>query len=248
MQLWIGLLIIGLVLLIILLCYFKLYNNDIYFLNKSQVDTYLQLNSDSYYETFSQKDLEVRNASSVQDYLENIKDVGTYIPKHVQIRINNAIYNIKQNLKGKDNEYGVNFDILINTPWYIGAFKGSQYENGLPHTRGHVIMINENQFNTNNLEELLLHEKTHVYQKMKNPEFTQYIKDNYIKNTLKKNELNSRANPDVDKYIYTTKNGVKLDCKYKVNTNGFLDVDYTYNDSKYEHPWEYVAYKIEELI
>ena len=61
----------------------------------------------------------------------------------------------------------------------IGFVCNNNYENGLPHTRGDIIILNKNKFMINsdikNMK-TLIHEQVHVYQKKYSNELNYYLK------------------------------------------------------------------------
>jgi len=153
----------------------------------------------------------------------------------------NKINNIFKNY----NIIGFDGNKASNIKWKIGIINNNIYEAGLPHTRNDVIIISKSTINSNRLINILLHEKIHIYQKLFPDDIQQYLIVNNFTKSRKKIE-NIRANPDIDEYIYTNKNGQEMMCIYNENPVSILDVTYIPdNDNNNEHPFEYMAYTIE---
>jgi len=130
-----------------------------------------------------------------------------------------------------------------NIKWKIGAVSGTLYENGLSHTRNDVIIISKEYINNSSLVELtrtLLHEKVHIYQKMY-PEDVDKFLDSYKFTKFKIREArdNTRANPDIDDWIYKDENGMIYKAEYKPNPKNLSDTNTP--NQMYEHPYEKMA-------
>jgi len=238
--------IILLILIIIILFFsFECFNNDNFkLLSKDELQNILINNTDNYYNRFSFLDLQVRNVHSIDEYKKKIKDVYYKCNNNEYNKILNAINNINNVFK-KYNIIGFDGNKASNIQWKIGVINGTIYENGLPHTRGDVIIIPNNILNSYRLKNILLHEKIHVYQKLYPDDIQQYFNNNGFIKSRQKTE-NIRANPDIDEYIYKNKNNNEMMCVYNNNPSSILDVLYfPNNDIKNEHPLEYMAYTIE---
>ena len=132
-------------------------------------------------------------------------------------------------------------------PWKFGIINGKLYENGLPHTRGDVIILSKRIIRGNYkwLIELLIHEKTHVFQKLYPDYASNYIKqNNFVK--VGHNKGIVRANPDTDDYTYADMSGNELKAIYKENAKRIKDV--IIQDQYYEHPFERMAIDFEKMV
>jgi hypothetical protein len=226
------------------------------FLSKNQLETFLINDSDNYYKTFNDIDFRVRNIKSINDYIINIKksciDIDTdninKLIKYTKIADNN-IKKIK--IDGFDGMK------CSNITWNIGLVSGSLYEAGLPHTRGtmkeSIIVLPDTLlsiFNTqNSIVRTLIHEKIHIYQKMYPYDINKYLNINgYIKHSKKTSFINTRANPDLDEYIYMNKDKIIMKAVYKENASYISDVVIEpIDDYMYEHPLEYMAYVLSNI-
>ena len=241
-------LVILLIIIIILFSSLEFFKNDeLQVLTKEQLLNILLNNNDNYYERFTNLDLKVRNVNSIEEYKKKIIHVCDSCNSMEYKKILLDINKVNKILK----EYkiiGFDGNKAANIKWKIGIVNNNLYENGLPHTRGDVIIIPKNLLNSYRLKNILLHEKIHVYQKMYSYDIQQYFENNgFVKSRYK--NVHVRANPDIDEFIYKNKNNEEMMCIYIDNPNSILDVTYLpYNDIINEHPLEYMAYTIESKL
>ena len=139
----------------------------IHFLSKEKTIKNLLNNNDGYFDKFFKKDLEVRNVSSIDEYKAIIKKCTCNFNNDEQDKIKQAIRNITQKINNIQNNYYKNINIkkLNQIPWVIGLICNNKYENGLPHTRNHIILLSRekmNYYSMNKLEKTLIHEKIHI--------------------------------------------------------------------------------------
>jgi hypothetical protein len=237
--------ILLILIVIILFCNFECFKNDDFkLLSKYELQNILMNNNDNYYNRFTYLDLKVRNVNSIDEYKKKIKNIYYKCNSVEHSKILNAINKVNNILK-KYNIIGFDGEKASNIQWKIGVINNNIYENGLPHTRGDVIIIPKNILNSYKLKNILLHEKIHVYQKLYSDDIQKYfINNGFIKSRYK--TKNIRANPDIDEYIYKNNNNDEMMCIYNDNPSSILDVSYLpNNDITNEHPLEYMAYKIE---
>lgn len=234
--------------------YEKITNMNIYFLTKEETIKLLILNNDKYYNTFNEIDYKVRNIKKIEEYNEYIKESTT--------ELNNEQINLLKKIIHKINNKLNNFEIIgfdgikaKNIKWKIGFIKGDKYEFGLPHTRIDTILlpIDYLKGDTKELEKTLIHEKIHIYQKKYQNDIDLYLKNEGFNKLFHKNIFNDiRANSDIDNYVYLDKNNNIMRSIYKNNPNNLNDIifttNYKFNYYANEHPYEYMAYKLENLI
>lgn len=229
-------------------------NNNIQILSKYQTLSVLLSNNDNYYSKFTDTDLKVRKVSNIKEYKEKIKDSvcePNNMIKNIIIKlINRADIKInKLNHKYHGDFNGIDINKLYNIKWNIGFVCNNTYEDGLPHTRGNVIIMPLKLFNNNNINsivETLIHEKVHIYQKRFPNETKQYLNNHNFKK-IKTIEVgdNIRANPDMDNNIYTDGN-IIYKATYLPNANNITDVRLYNKSQKYEHPYESMAISVSD--
>ena len=240
--------IILIILIIIIWWYLEYFTNDnLKLLSKYELSQLLLNDTDNYYKRFSSLDLKVRNINSIDEYKNKISNIYYNCNSNEYNKILKATNKINTVLKNY-NIIGFDGNVASNIKWKIGIVNGDIYENGLPHTRNDVIIISNNVLNNYRLINVLLHEKIHIYQKLYPNDIQKYLINNkFVKS--KTNHNNIRANPDIDEYIYKNENGQDMLCKYNQNPNSILDVTYYPNNEIFnEHPFEYMAYNIENIL
>ncbi len=237
------------VLIIIILIIYLIYNfnnsSNIKILKKEELQEILINDYDNYYNTFNKLDLQARKVKSIEEY----KNLIINSPITINENLENIIINHIKKIDKIFNNYktiGFNGKKANNIKWIIGIVDGKDYENGFPHTRNNIIIISKNLINEN-LISTLIHEKIHIYQKIYKNEINKYLKFNNFKK-IENNFGNTRANPDTDNNIYSKSNQIFMTI-YNNNPKNINDViHYPINHSKYEHPFEFMAYNIENNI
>lgn len=241
--------IIGLIIIFLYYLYDMNYNKSKIIIYSS-VELYNQLIYIlfDYYHSMSLENLNLRNINNIDEYLVTLPN-SFYSPSYYQKKI--LINAIKATDKYMNSLCFIGFypKKLKSIPWKVGFVKSNNYEFGMPHTQGDVIILHINNLYINKLDLiiLLIHERIHIYQKLfpeDVDEFIQYY--NFRRIGHKQN--NDRHNPDTDNYIYemspTSNNPIIYECKIN-DSNGVVC---TYDDPVFEHPYEYMAYMISESI
>jgi hypothetical protein len=235
------------------------YNSDIdtmaNYMTADELSKYLINDDDDYYKNFSDLDLKVRKVKNVDDYHNNIRKSCIDIDESSMIILNNCIN--KANNKLRDYKCtGFDGNKCAKLEWNIGLIKDKLYEEGYPHTRNNIIIIPSYLLNSKNqLINTLIHEKIHVYQKTYPEDIEKYLEANGFTKYKLRNEYsgmantNTRSNPDMDQWIYKNKNGEIMSTEYNDNPNSLMDVKtIPINNTKYEHPFEFMAYDITNHI
>tara|TARA_Y100000389_G_scaffold173169_1_gene182164 strand:- start:2796 stop:3524 length:729 start_codon:yes stop_codon:yes gene_type:complete len=237
--------------IILILLIILIYLKSPIFVKSSEL--FLILKDMNYLNSFSSKDLFVRNVNNVDEYInKNIKQSISNYTFFKKCKLFMLIVYIDIILYF--NRYRTSyFDSvkLLGIPWKFGLVTGNLYEDGLSHTRGDTIILSKKTVSNESNSELmrtLLHEKIHLYQRLYPNDAARYIKEKkYFKERVLDN--NVRANPDIDNYIYSDKNGIEYKAMYRDNAKRITDVKYNYGNSQlYEHPYERMAIELEKLI
>lgn len=229
---------------------------QIQFLSKHQFTQVLLDNKDRYYDTFHKNDMKVRNVKSIQDYENVFRNSTCSGTKELQQKITKCILKVDAKLRQMDGEtkYGIDITRFRDIPWKFGFTCDRKYEYGLPHTRGDVIVINITEAlnrKEKGLCELLVHEKTHVYQKLYKSEMDAYFKSKgyRVVDTKTTAQKHIPANPDIDSNIYDDlETKFKFYAKYRKTPSSFRDITYSDDHAKNEHPLEQVAYDMETIL
>jgi hypothetical protein len=240
--------IILLLLLFIILMYI-IKNKKNNYLSKNKLIELL-INNDKYYNNFNINDYKVRNIYNIEEYKKVIIDTCISINENQKNILDETIIKVDNKLS-KYNIKGFNGLKASNIEWNVGLIKGIKYEQGFPHTINNIIIIPEILLeNPNNLINILIHEKIHIYQKTFPNDINEYLINNkFTKYKLKTKNNNIRSNPDIDDWIYRNENNEILNAEYINNPKSINDVIYKpINNHIYEHPFEYMAYKITDDI
>jgi len=220
-------------------------NIQITFLSSQLTNDFIKRDDDNYINNFSNADLHARNVTSKEEYIniilestgdfnDNDKDKLTKAAKLADIFFENNIHYVDS--------------IISEIPWIFSKLINNKYEDGYPHTRKNIIFLSNNvidQYKLCKLAKLLIHEKIHIYQRYFPDKLYNYMK-NYEKIKERKLEPLSRSNPDLDEWIYAYKPNMELlKATYKSETpKNLADIIVPNNDSKFEHPYEFMAYDI----
>jgi hypothetical protein len=227
--------------------------SSVQFLSKEETQNVLNEDADHYYNRFQEHDLLVRGVKTKDEYLAKIANSACEVDPEIQEKIEDCIERLHARMETMEQEEieGILIAKLKTLPWKLGFTCDKEYENGLPHTRGDVILLNNKDVKSRTITEtcrLLLHEQTHVYQKT--VDMKKYLEENYDTLTLSKEEVQKLpANPDTDGKAYVHKtSGEKYLGQYSKKPKHFRDIQYSSDDGvKKEHPYEYAAYKMETL-
>lgn len=218
------------------------YSPKIIYLNKYELSNILKNDPDNFYKNMSNDNLIFRNIDNIDYYLNNIYDNLYTINENEKNIIDTAIKKAHNKLK-KCNLLGFKYSKLINYPWIIGFSIGDKYELGYPHTRNNIIILNYNNIYDSELYRTLIHERIHIYQKLYDLDIKLFL--NYF--NFKKVKIKDNYhlhNPDTDNYIYKFQsNNLLFECIIKNNK-----LNYTNKKIEYEHPYEFMAFLIVNLI
>lgn len=236
-------------LILILLILLHINNKySIHFLNKEQLGLILSCDKDKFYSSLSKHNLLLRNISDKNLFLQNINKYLYSLSDNEKCIITKAIKKANNILK-KIKCPGFNFSKIQKYNWIIGCSIGTEYEFGYPHTRSNIIILNYNNIYDNDLYKTLIHERIHIYQKLF-PKDIQVFLDHYKFKKIKLQNEYHLANPDTDEHIYSLDNK-DLECIIQTNFETNFQpseqyLEYSYNDYKLEHPFEFMAYLIAE--
>jgi hypothetical protein len=222
---------------------------NVIFLSQIDTDTLLQTNH-TFYDRFYEHDLHARCVSSVKEYLEKIKESPSFFSLSEKLKLLICITIANYKLSRINEEWFDGQKAGYGLIWKIGCVKGFAYEDALPHTINDNIILSHSLLCNSSYSDLvgtLMHEKTHVYQKV-------YDSSTYLSThgftKLKKTEMNDmiRVNPDTDNYLYTkTDKDTKKQYSLTYRTPKPTSITDTNGSDKNEHPLEEMAYTIENM-
>ena len=231
---------------------------------------FLESDEDRYVAKLSPIDLYARKVSSKEEYINIIKGEATHFNKGDKLildkctkKADELLRNININTISSESnlDYSkyLNYKDIANIKWVLAITRndnGSKYEDGLSHTRKHVIFLSQDVLNYSEDEiiKLLIHEKIHIYQRNNEALFKTIIYNmGYAESTdgqeISQDKLRYvRSNPDVNNKIYKSiHTGELMICLYTSdkpkNINDIIIEKYSM-----EHPYEKIAYEISEHI
>lgn len=202
----------------------------------------------------------VSNMSDIDLYARKVNDRNEYINK---ISLNAMDFNIDEKekilkctkiadsfLRNYNDLLDGNKIAKINWKFSLISNKNGnniEYEEGLPHTRHDIIFLSKYVLNNNidDLTNILIHEKVHIYQRYNEKEMEIIIKNmGYMISKKQINTRLKRSNPDINNVIYINPDNNKdmLGLYRNEKPNGIGDTIIT--DFAIEHPYEKIAYEI----
>ena len=274
-----SLLIITLVILAIYYIYtvytsvpFKNGKNEehLYYMSYEETVRFLESDEDRYVANLSPIDLYARKVSSKEEYINIIKGEATHFNKGDKLMLDKCtkkadelLRNININTISSESnlDYSkyLNYKDIANIKWVLAITRsdnGGKYEDGLSHTRKHIIFLSQDVLNYSEDEiiKLLIHEKIHIYQRNNEALFKTIIYNMGYAESTDSQEISQdklkyvRSNPDVNNKIYKNLHtGELMICLYSSdkpkNINDIIIENYAM-----EHPYEKIAYEISEHI
>ena len=227
--------------------------SSVIFLTQNETQKIILDDKDNYYSTFFIYDYLARKVKSLDEYKDKIKNSPKELNENQKKRITKLISEIDNQLLSYPYSYSYfSPKKCSKIKWKIGYTEGRNYEGGLPHTRGDIIMITNYVLDQSDedLKGTLLHEKIHIYQKKNMDESEKYIEEHKYRRWKRRDEQDRvRANPDTDDYIYMNSKGEICKSVYNQNPKDLEDTKTYPNDSQEsEHPLENMAITLEKLI
>ena len=221
------------------------------FPSREEVVEYLARDMDGYHRGFQTTDLHARNVASAEEYGRAIREkacIGTFTADEAK-RIVDACQRADEFLHTHFEPW---FDgkQCCRMTWRIACVDGNVYEDGLPHTRGDLILFPRNYLYKRTVESYtrtLIHEKVHVYQKAYPRDTELYIQAHGFERTGKRHGTLVRSNSDTDDYLYRQSHTQQdFYAMYLSKTpESIHDIVYAGDRTqRYEHPYERMAVDI----
>lgn len=231
-------LILILIFITVLLIAHHYNHKHIIFYSSDDIITILNDTFKNYYNNMNDTNINLRQITNKEVFLKNLYKCFYNCNQYDKYLLIEAIHTAQKKMD-LINCIGFYPNKLKNIPWKLGFSYLYDYEFGLPHTHNDIIILNKNNIYDDDLVTILIHERIHIYQKLFPNDIQEYLKHNNFKKIIKKSD-NDIINPDTDEYIYE-RNGLIYECKIDNNK-----LKFTKHNSKYEHPFEYMAYTLSE--
>jgi len=256
--------LIAILIIFLIFCVIFFYNvtsksnqNKYVFLTKEEIRLFFEKDEDSYVDNMSQYDLECRKVKTSKEYINMICDCVLNFTNAEKERLITCAEKADAFLSNYTYADKLRCKQIADIPWKFALTyqnnNGYEYENSLPHTRNDIIFLSKSQLNENItsaendvvLTSILIHEKVHIFQRYNKTLMDRIISHlGYVEYKGKQPEL-KRTNPDVnDKIYYDPQKNKLMVITYSStkpdNINDVIDNDYSN-----EHPYEKMAYEIE---
>ena len=189
--------------------------NKIIYVNPE--NAFEEIKNSGYINKFSQKDMEVRKC-----------DNKKLCEKLYQNNLIHFSYDDKRDLQKLIklfDEKLIKYKNLYNVPWKL-CKTTRKLEEGMPHTHTDIIFLSDSFFRSNEKSKIitLIHEKLHIYQRIKKEKTTKLYNNFNFSKTPKKNINLRRTNPDLDSFDYNY-NGVLIYSEFQDDAKSLSDVD-----------------------
>ncbi len=223
------------------------------FLDKKDTVEFVKSDKDDYLKELTEYDIKAQKSKTKKEYQSKIIESASSLTpeeKKKLLKACNRADNVLRKIKlpGFDGEKAANLD------WNIALTRGRKYEDGLPHTRLDTIFISDRHplsYDDDQIAKTMLHEKVHVYERLFPEDIKIWMKHAGYKPYKKWKDFKvARSNPDIDDWSYLDKDGKPLVVLYKTkNPSSIHEVEYSNNgDATTEHPYEVLAYSLEEYL
>jgi hypothetical protein len=246
---------------------------NIHFMSKVETRTFIKNDRDKFITGLDEVNLKARSVKFPETYLKITSKSATNFTEEEKKQLTKAI-NIAceklDNTRAKElKRHGIDkrkmWEMLQT--WNLAKTKDRVLEMGMPHTREDVIFLSGyylaiNSDNINKLVRTMIHEFIHIYQRKYSDEYNSFLKDHEWE-IHPYNENDKRINPDLDDNVWkrpaqkgeTATKATRIEAGgYKIFIARFKDrypkdlKDIDLKDSRYEHPYEYYAYKLSQEL
>ena len=229
-------------------------------LSKEETDHLIDSDADGYLKSLTTNDLAIRKSNSLQTYKQISKqqfctsEINDTIVQKLHDACAQVHKKIAEHTRQQNRLFGIAIEAFLDIPWNFAIICTDNYENGFPHTRDDVIILPKtiidsySSTNPDKLCRLLIHEKTHVYQKKFPDTVQQYLLTNGFEKENRRYQ--DPANPDLNNFRYKHEKLGLMFSTYKTNSpTSFNDIQYAKEkDASSEHPYELIAYRMEQLF
>lgn len=220
------------------------------FMDHSMTFSYLHNDYDQYGKQLNQVNLEANGVSSYADLLDKwSKSAMSWTQAEIdKLKTASHVADILIQSKLKDPFRSQ----LASIDWQFAKTMHPYYMDGLPHTRGDIVFLTDKllaYMPEQKLAELLVHEKTHIWQRKHPDEMQGWLERmNFTKTHKTTDDELQRMNPDVDQFIYKNKHDELCGIRFKNNQPHSLhDIYDGVYEYKKDHPYEQFAYSVAKM-
>lgn len=221
---------------------------DNMFYTAEQTKTFLMYDNDMYTRAFTQWDLIARKSATEIDYRHKVMNAVMDFTEDQKGRLRKAAKRADAFFEKYVKTCDFDLTGITTIPWVFALTRGKVYEDGCPHTRANVIFLSTIIDETpKELYRLLVHEKLHLYQRLYPDNVLQYIAHKgYEQWTNRYAVPRARSNPDINPWVYIDP-ATKLPMIAVFSSDTPTSMTDVVIKTKYEHPFEAMAYDIQEI-
>lgn len=232
--------------------------NENLFFTKEETQDFLKADEDNFVNNLDSINKKARNVNNIYTYfdkiIESAENFSIEDKELLQKVINNAEEMMLKVPYKKLRQYGIDLERLRMLKGLKFALtKDKIYENGFPHTRQNVIFLSTDYLDKNRNEfkkvlKTIIHEIVHIYQRNNGKTYDSFLKEQFWIIVDKPKDIqNRRMNPDLDLNVWEKNDRVYLARFSSSNPKNLHDIDIA-EESQYEHPYEFYAYKFSKDI
>lgn len=215
------------------------------YLSKRDTDAFIRNDGDGYIYSLTPIDLHARKVKTHQEYISKCANSALDFDKSSIELLDKATVIADEYLGKLKNTY-IDNTMIVSIPW---KFALSRCEDDLPHTREDIVFIPPSLLrqNTPSIVSVLVHEKVHIYQRKYINDFQKRLINNGYSIIDERNKYAfARSNPDLDRFVYSDKDGRLMISMYKNETpTSITDI---IDSNAHEHPFEQIAYEIGDMV
>ena len=246
--------LITIIIILVTLCGFVYihytYNkHNLEFMNEEETKAFLLQDDDNYVKNMTKYDLIARNTTR-DLYLSRISKCASFFTDFEKEKLYESTKAADQFLANFQWKNILHCNVIAKLPWKFSLTKrydNFEYEEGLPHTRKDIIFLSTNVMNMNkqDLINILIHEKIHIFQRMNKDQMKTIVKQMgfSVSKDIPENLLKlKRSNPDTsDETFYDTKTSQIYLCTY--TSESPKSINDANSSMSFEHPYEKMAYE-----
>lgn len=235
-------------------------NLSVTFYTKSQTRNFILADKDKFIASLDKANCLARQVATPAEYLSVCAQAAVSFSATEQKRLGRAVGLAVGALEKMSPAYLAKVGIdktrmlqqtLLGT-WTLAKTKDSDVEMGMPHTRQRVIFLSGaylDRYGSDNMVKMtrtLIHEFMHIYQRTFATLYTDFLRQNgWVRVPYNENDI--RINPDLDKQVWKRRDDKRLYMAQFVTPQNPKNLkDVRLSESRYEHPFEWYAYKLGE--
>jgi len=221
------------------------------FMSKEDTCTYFKRDPDGYFAQLNQADLSARRSTSInQTILQSCMVTSDFtIWERLKLlhccRLADIFF-----LRLQSQFPSIDMKQISDIPWILAKTNGTNYEEGLPHTRDNIIFVSNHTLASDILVQILVHEKVHIFERLYPTKMKEWMYQQGFQVVNVNSQMPTiRSNPDSDGKVYKDKHGVMMASLYTSSAPKCLrDVKTTGKGCPAnEHPNESLAYYIDNI-